>query len=103
MQRAVAVALLLLLASPALPAAPARPVSTIAPRTIAHGNAMFLVSLCGAGKKRITIKAMAIGRRLFFEEPVGVTVYAFDGNGGYQKENFFKGMTIDQAMKKYRK
>ena len=103
MQRAVAVVLLLLLASPALPAAPAKPVNTVAPRSIAHGNAMFLSSLCGAGKKKITIKAMAIGTRFFFEEPAGVTVYAFDGKGGYEKENFFKGLTIDQALRKYRK
>src|SRR6476646_7022400 len=103
MQRAVAVVLLLLLVSPALPAAPARPAGTVAPRSIAHGNAMFLASLCSSGRKKITIKAMAIGTRFFLEEPVGVTVYAFDGNGGYQKENFFKGLTLDQAMKKYRK
>ena len=105
MQRAVAVVLLLLLASPALPAAPAKPKApnTVAPRSIAHGNAMFLASLCGEGKKKITIKALAIGTRFFLEEPVGVTVYAFDGNGGYQRENFFKGLTLDQAMHKYRK
>lgn len=102
MQRAVAVVLLLLLAFPLLAAAPAKPPRTVAPRSIAHGNAMFLASLCNDGKKKITIKALAIGTRFFLEEPAGVTVYAFDGNG-YQKENFFKGLTIDQAMKKYRK
>ena len=104
MQRAVSVALFLLLlaASPLLPAAPAKPANTVAPRSIAHGNAMFLASLCGAGKKKITIKAMAIGTRFFLEEPIGVTVYAFDGSG-YQRESFFKGLTLDQAMKKYKK
>jgi len=103
MQRAVAVTLLLLLASPTLFAAPVRTVTTVAPPSIAHGNAMFLASLCGAGKKKITIRTMAIGTRFFFEEPAGVTVYAFDGKGGYTKENFFKGLTLDQAMKKYRR
>lgn len=104
MQRAVAVLLLatstLATAALAAPAPPKR-VPTVAPSSIAHGNAMFLASLCGAGKKKITIKAMAIGTRFFLEEPVGVTVYAFDGNG-YQKENFFKGLSMDQAVRKYK-
>ncbi|MBV9496684.1 MAG: hypothetical protein JOZ54_20740 [Acidobacteria bacterium] len=74
---------------------------TIAPPSIAHGNAMFLASLCSAGKQKVTLKAQALGTRFFLEEPSGVTVYAFDGNG-YQKENFFKGLSLDQAVKRYR-
>lgn len=101
MKSAVALALLLAV----LPASAAKkpsPPKTVAPPSIAHANAMFLASLCGAGKTKITLKAQALGTRFFLEEPAGVTVYAFDGDG-YKKENFFKGLTMDQAVKKYRR
>ncbi|HKO54308.1 MAG TPA: hypothetical protein VJ276_00440 [Thermoanaerobaculia bacterium] len=99
MKSAVALALFLLSAALPLVAAPPKPV---APPSITHNNAMFLASLCGAGKTKITLKAQALGTRFFLEEPAGVTVYAFDGSG-YTKEKFFKGLTLDQAVKKYRR
>jgi hypothetical protein len=104
MKSAVALALLLALLVVDVPASAAKkpaPPKTFAPPSIAHVNAMFLASLCSSGKTKITLKAQALGTRFFLEEPAGVTVYAFDGSG-YTKENFFKGMTMDQAVKKYR-
>ena len=62
---------------------------------------MFLANLSADGKQRIAFKAAAVGTRFFFEENVGVTVYGFDGNGGYRKEAFLKGYTLPRAMKKY--
>ncbi len=35
-----------------------------------------------------------------FEEPIGVTVYTFDGRG-YRREAFLKGFTLTKAIKKY--
>ncbi|HEV7921779.1 MAG TPA: hypothetical protein VGR02_13400 [Thermoanaerobaculia bacterium] len=101
MKSAVALALLLFVV-PAFAAKKPSPPKTVAPPSIAHGNAMFLASLCASGKTKITLKAQALGTRFFLEEPAGVTVYAFDGTG-YTKEKFFKGLTMDQAVKQYRK
>ena len=41
-----------------------------------------------------------MGTHFFFEEPIGVTVYTFDGRG-YRRETFLKGFTLTKAIKKY--
>ncbi len=89
-------AALLFFASTLLAAAPRR----IAPETVAHPTAMFLASLSGDGRQQVVFKAAAIGTHFFFEEPTGVTVYAFDGHG-YRREIFLKGYTLPKAIKKY--
>ena len=73
---------------------------TIAPATLPHAVAMWLANLTGEGKTRVTFTAAATGKLFFFEEPQGVTVYAYDGSG-YSRQTFAKGMTLAQAMKKY--
>jgi hypothetical protein len=90
------------LASLLLLLAAAPPPKTVAPATLSHPIAMFLTHLSSDGKQKVTFKAAAAGMRFFFEENTGVTVYAFDGNGGYRKETFLKGYTLTRAMKKYK-
>lgn len=87
---------LLFFASSLLAAAPRR----IAPETVPHPTAMFLASLSGDGRQQVTFKAAAMGTHFFFEEPTGVTVYAFDGRG-YRRETFLKGYTLARAVKRY--
>jgi len=95
MMRPFAAALLLFAATAF--AAPAKPV---APPAVPHPVAMFLSSLSSGGKQKVTFKAAASGTHFFFEEPSGVTVYVFDGDG-YRKEAFLKSGTIASAMKRY--
>jgi hypothetical protein len=72
-----------------------------APDALSHNTAMFLATLSGDGHTRVTFKASALGTHFFFEEPAGVTVYFFDGNG-YRKQTFMKGATLSAAIKKFR-
>ena len=72
----------------------------IAPPAVPHPVAMFLANLSSSGKQRVTFKAMAAGTHFFFEEPAGVTVYVFDGDG-YRFESFIKSATLASAMKRY--
>ena len=88
---------LALLASSTFAAAPRR----LAPDMVAHPTAMFLASLSGDGRQQVTFKAAAMGTHFFFEEPTGVTVYAYDGRG-YRRQTFLKGYTLSKAIKKYR-
>ena len=86
----------LLLFAVAASAAP----KSIAPPTVPHSAAMFLASLSNEGKQKVTFKAAATGTHFFFEEPAGVTVYVFDGDG-YRFESFLKSATLASAMKRY--
>ncbi len=95
LQRIIAAALFLF----ALTAAAAAP-KAVAPPTVPHPVAMFLTSLSSDGKQRVTFKAAAAGKRFFFEEPAGVTVYLYDG-AGYTKEAFLKSATLATALKRY--
>ncbi len=88
---------LLFFAGSALAAAPPK---RIAPETVPHPTAMFLASLSGAGRQQVVFKAAAMGTHFFFEEPTGVTVYAYDGRG-YRRETFLKGYTLTKAIKRY--
>jgi hypothetical protein len=72
-----------------------------APDALSHNVAMFLATLSGDGHTRVTFKASALGTHFFFEEPAGVTVYFFDGNG-YRKQTFMRGANLSAAIKKYR-
>jgi hypothetical protein len=72
-----------------------------APDALSHNTAMFLATLSGDGHTRVTFKASALGTHFFFEEPAGVTVYFFDGNG-YRKQTFMKGATLSAAIKRFR-
>jgi hypothetical protein len=90
-------ALLLFLATASAFAAPKR---SIAPAAIPHDVAMFMASLAGDGKTKVTYSATARGTRFFFAEESGVTVYSFDGDG-YRKSEFLKGYTLTKALKKY--
>ena len=94
--RPFAAAALLLFAVTASAAAP----KSIAPPTVPHSAAMFLASLSNGGKQKVTFKAAATGTHFFFEEPAGVTVYVFDGDG-YRFESFLKSATLASAMKRY--
>ena len=80
-------------------APPAR--STVAPESMPHSVAMFLSTLSSDGKQRVAFKATAIGTHFFFEENTGVSVYIFDGVG-YRRREFLKGLTLGQALQKYR-
>ena len=73
----------------------------VAPDVVPHPTAMFLASLSGDGRQQVTFKAAAMGTHFFFEEPTGVTVYAYDGRG-YRRQTFLKGYTLTKAIKKYR-
>ena len=90
-------ALLLFFAAASAFAAPKPPV---APPAIPHAVAMFLATLSADGKTKVTYAATARGTNFFFEEPGGVTVYSFDGDG-YKKSEFLKGSTLAKALKKY--
>ena len=90
-------ALLLFLAAASAFAAPKPPT---APETIPHSVAMFMATLAGDGKTKVTYTAAARGTHFFFEESGGVTVYSFDGDG-YRKSEFLKGYTLAKALKKY--
>ena len=92
----LALALFLVAATPK-PKPKAEP---IAPAKIEHVNALFLSDLSNSGKRPVTFRASAIGTMFFFEEPLGVTVYRFS-NGGYEREEFLRGMKLAGAMKKY--
>ena len=72
-----------------------------APETIPHSAAMFLASLSNDGKQKVTFRAQAVGTHYFFEEPGGVSVYAYDG-AQYRRETFLKNATLAAAIKKYR-
>jgi hypothetical protein len=76
------------------------PPKSIAPNTVPHPIAMFLSNLSSGGKKKVTFKAAAAGTHFFFEEPAGVTVYVFDGDG-YRFESFIKSATLASVMKRY--
>jgi len=90
-------ALLLFLAAASAFAAPKPPA---APEMIPHSVAMFMATLAGDGKTKVTYTATARGTHFFFEESGGVTVYSFDGEG-YRKSEFLKGYTLAKALKKY--
>jgi hypothetical protein len=91
-------AITLLLVSTTLLAAP----KPVAPDTIAHSNALFLAGLSNDGKRTVTYKATARNTRFFLEEPAGVTVYVYEGDG-YRKETFLRGVKLERAVKKYAK
>jgi len=95
-------AVVLLLAATIASAAPKKKPKTIAPDQVPHPVALFLASLSADGKRNVIYKAEALGTHFFFEEPTGVTVYAFDGTG-YAKTEFLKGYTLSRAVKKYAK
>jgi hypothetical protein len=90
---------LALFASTLFAAAPAK---RVAPDVVAHPTAMFLASLSGDGRQEVTFKAAAMGTHFFFEEPMGVTVYEFDGHS-YRRERFMKGATLTKALKQFAK
>ena len=83
-----------------LATASATPKHSVAPPAIPHAVAMFMASLAGDGKTKVSYSAAARGTNFFFEESGGVTVYAFDGDG-YRKSEFLKGYTLAKALKKY--
>jgi hypothetical protein len=83
-----------------LGAAPAPPPAA-APDAIPHDIALFLDALSHSGKRRVTLRAEALGTRFFIEEPAGVTVYAWSG-GQYKKDAFLAGATLAKAVAKYR-
>lgn len=101
------VALLVCLVLP-LAAAPAkRPAPTtklipnpVAPDSLPHPFAIFLRTLSDDGGRQVTFKATAVGMRFFIEEPAGVTVYAYDGNG-YKREAFVAKTTLAKVVAKY--
>lgn len=78
----------------------AAPKTSVAPPEIPHAVAMFMASLAGDGKTKVTYSATAQGTHFFFAEDGGVTVYTFDGDG-YRKSEFLKGYTLAKALKKY--
>ena len=84
----------------ALTATAAPPPKAVAPPTMPHPVAMFLVDLSSKGKQKVTFKAAAVGTHFFFEEPAGVTVYVYDGVG-YRKEAFIRSATLAFALKRY--
>jgi adenylylsulfate kinase-like enzyme len=92
------IAITLLFVSTTLIAAP----KPVAPDTLAHSTALFLSGLSNDGKRTVTYKAMARNTRFFLEEPAGVTVYVYDGDG-YRKETFLRGMKLERAVKRYAK
>ncbi|HEY2093598.1 MAG TPA: hypothetical protein VGJ81_17125 [Thermoanaerobaculia bacterium] len=92
------IAITLLFVSTTLIAAP----KPVAPDTLAHSTALFLSGLSNDGRRTVTYKAMARNTRFFLEEPAGVTVYVYDGDG-YRKETFLRGMKLERAVKRYAK
>jgi len=100
LQRRIAAVLLFAAVTASAAAPKAAAPKTIAPAAVAHPIAMFLRDLSSEGKQRVTFRAAASGQRFFFEEPAGVTVYAYDGSG-YRKEAFLKSSKLETAMKRY--
>jgi hypothetical protein len=96
LSRTIVALCLLACTASAAPPAPSR----VAPEQVPHPTAMFLASLSGDGRHQVVFKAAAMGTHFFFEEPSGVTVYAYDGVG-YRKQTFLKGYTLTRAIKKY--
>ena len=92
------IAVTLLVVSFAVLAAP----KPVAPQTLPHASALFLAGLANDGKRTVTYRAMARNTHFFLEEPAGVTVYVYDGNG-YTKEAFLRGVKLERAVKKYSK
>jgi hypothetical protein len=96
--------LLLLFTVSLLSAAPRRPSPTrppsVAPQALPHQMAQFLRSLSADGGRQVTFKATAVGTRFYFEESGGVTVYRFE-RGNYVREEFLRGATLPNAVKKY--
>jgi hypothetical protein len=90
------IAITLLVVSATLYAAP----KPIAPDTLAHSSALFLAELANDGKRTVTYRAIARNTYFFLEEPAGVTVYVYDGNG-YKKDAFLRGVKLERAVKKY--
>jgi len=90
------IAITLLIVSTTLIAAP----KPVAPDTLPHSSALFLAGLANDGKRTVTYRAMARNTHFFLEEPAGVTVYVYDGNG-YKKEAFLRGVKLERAVKKY--
>ena len=78
----------------------ARTYQRVTPEQVRRSVRNFLANLSSAGKKKVTFKAAAAGTHFFFEEPAGVTVYVFDGDG-YRFESFIKSATLASAMKRY--
>ena len=91
------IAALLLFFTTASAFAASRPV---APAEIPHAVAMFMASLAGDGKTKVTYSATARGTHFFFAEDGGVTVYTFDG-ASYRRSEFLKGYTLAKAIRKY--
>lgn len=76
---------------------PAPPPKATAPEAIPHPVALFLSSMSNSGARQVTFKASAVGKRFFIEEPAGVTVYLYDGQG-YRREAFMEKTTLAKAM-----
>jgi hypothetical protein len=94
--RRILTALLVFLATASAFAAP----KPVAPPAIPHDVAMFMASLAGDGKTKVSYSAAARGTHFFFAEDGGVTVYSFEGEG-YRKSEYLKGYTLAKALKKY--
>ena len=111
-QRAAAALAVFLLCVAATPAskAPKKPSTTrratankpaaIAPDVVPHNIAMFLAGLCNDGQRSVNVRARAMGTHFFIEEPVGVSVYTFEGTG-YRKNAFMPGAKLPAALKRY--
>jgi len=98
LQRTLLIAVTLCVTTSLQAAAP----KSIAPADIAHPFALYLAQLSNDGKQRVSYKATAIGTYFYFEESLGVSVYAYDGTR-YKKVEFMKGATLAKAIKKYGK
>jgi hypothetical protein len=83
------------------PTAP-KTAKTLAPETLAHNNAIFLSSLSKGGARSVQFRASAINNHFFLEEAAGVSVYEYDGKGGYKRVDFLKGAKLAAAEKKYK-
>ncbi|HEX8255873.1 MAG TPA: hypothetical protein VF846_22225 [Thermoanaerobaculia bacterium] len=98
------IAMVLLLVTFSLSAAAPKKKSTTpvtnAPDSVPHSIAQFLRTTSRDGARQVTFRATAIGTRFFFEEPSGVTVYAYR-NGNYVKEEFLRGVKLAAATKRY--
>ena len=94
----ILLALTMVAASPKKKALP----TPAAPDVVPHSIALFLGSLSREGARQVTFRATAIGTRFFLEEPIGVTIYRFE-KGRYVKQEFVRGITLANAVKKYAK
>jgi hypothetical protein len=97
----LAVALLLAAVTFAATKKPAPPARAAGPDQVPHNVAIFLDGLTNGGKRRVTINAAAVKTRFFLEDASGVTVYNWDGHGGYDKETFIAGATLAKATARY--